>query len=107
MSFAHEVMAQVEATVPGGISAVLFGYGPLGAFCWWLTRLVDRLRRELAQRDELLREVTDKHVAALANATHKISGLSRALVYNAATHGPDGVRKLAQREIDRWERGGE
>lgn len=107
MTFLAQVFAQVEAAVPGGVAGVLFGYGPLGAFCWWLTRLVDRQRRELASRDELLREITDKNVEAMAAATHKISGLSRALVYQAATYGSGAVKTMAQREVDRWERGGE
>ncbi len=109
------ILSQINETVPGGATGLLFGYGPLGFICWWLTRLVDRMRREniaaeiarrteLAERDKLLREVTEKHTDALANATHKISGLSRALVYNAAAHGTGAVQKLAQREVDRWDR---
>lgn len=118
MNAALQILAQVEAAVPGGVAGIFFGYGPLGAFCWWMTRLVERMRREgsaaaiaqraeLAARDALIREVTAAHVEALANATHKISGLSRALVYQAATSGTGTVQRLAQREVERWERGGE
>lgn len=109
------VVSQITDAVPGGGAGLLFGYGPLGFICWWLTRLVDRMRRdnlaaeiarraEVADRDKLLREVTSKHTVALADATHKISGLSKALVYNAATHGTGAVKAMAQREVDRWDR---
>ncbi len=112
---AASVIAQLTEAIPGGGAGLLFGYGPLGFICWWLTRLVDRMRREniaaeiarraeVADRDELLREVTQKHTDALADATHKISGLSRALVYNAAAHGSGAIQRLAQKEVDRWER---
>ncbi len=115
MNAAALILSQIEATVPGGATGLLFGYGPLGFICWWLTRLVDRMRREnlaaetarreeVAARDRLLREVTDKHTTALADATHKIAGLSRALVYNAAAHGSGAIQRLAQKEVDRWDR---
>lgn len=82
---------------------VVFGYGPLGVSCWWLSRLVEKMREELAGRDALLREITDKNVQALKDLTHKISGLSRGLIYNAATHGPHGVKEMAQKELERME----
>lgn len=115
--FGSEFLAQADAAIPGGLNVVLFGYGPLGAFCWWLTRLVERMRRdgeaekiaqreELAARDALLREITAAHTEAMGAATHKIAGLSRALVYQAATLGTGSVKAMAQREVDRWEQAG-
>lgn len=97
------------------MGGIFFAYGPLGAICWWLTRLVEKMRREgsaasvsqrteLAERDKLLRDVTAAHTKSMSDATHKIASLSLALTLNAATHGTGEIQRIAQREVERMER---
>lgn len=97
------ILAQAAEVIPGGFATVAFGYGPLGIFCWWLTRLVERQRREITAKDQLVRDAIEKHVEAMGMHAHKIDSLTRGLVYNAATYGPPGVRELAQAEVARWD----
>lgn len=82
---------------------LLFAYGPLGGISWWLSRQVEKLLGELRERDKLVREISDQHVKAMEIVSHKLSGISRALVYNAATHGPESIRRLAEDEIKKWD----
>jgi len=96
-----QILAQIDIPIAGGWATVVFGYGPLGVSCWWLSRLVEKMRVELQGRDILVREITDKQVEALAKVTHNIGSLSKALVYNAATHGGANIRHLAQKELAR------
>lgn len=72
-------------------------WGPLGIFCGWF------MWRDTA-RDKLLREIADKNISALAQVAHKLNGLSRALIFNAATHAPNGIKELAQKELEEMER---
>lgn len=83
---------------------MLFGYGPLGGISWWLARQVEKLTVELRKRDIIVREITDKHADAMKVVAHKLSGMSRALIYNAATHGPDNIKILAHKELQRMDK---
>lgn len=76
------------------ISQILAGYGPLGAFCWWLTRLVDKQRRDNQQWQKTVQD-----------NSHKVSGMSLALMMNAATYGPEQIRLLAEKEIKKRQGG--
>lgn len=100
----HTILAQLEAAVPGGVMTVVVGYGPLGVFCWWLTKLVESTRKELQKRDAMLMEINDKNVASLKLIAHRMSSLSRALVYNAATYGEGKIKALAKQEMEQWDK---
>lgn len=89
------IFAQTHPT-PDLIGALLT-YGPLGIICAWLMWRDER-------RDKSMREAAEKNVTALGQVAHKLNGLSRALIFNAATHAPNGIKELAQKELAEMER---
>lgn len=92
MSHVLDIIAQAEITVSPATIAV--GYGPLGLFCWWLTRLVERQRADSRRQQDVFIQV-------IKDNTHKISGMSMAMTLNAATYGPENIRVLANRELEK------
>lgn len=73
-------------------------WGPLGIICGWLMWRDER-------RDRLMREIASKNVDAMEKVAHKLNGLSRALVFSAATHAQNGdLKELAERELADMER---
>ena len=82
---------------PPSAMELLTIYGPLGIICGWLMWRDER-------RDKTLREINEKQVNALGSVAHKMNGLSRALIFNAATHAPTGIKELAQKELAEMER---
>lgn len=80
---------------------IILGSGPLGGIAWWLSRKVEQLLKALEERDSLIREVAEKNAKAMELVAHRLAGMSRALIYNAATHGPRDIQLLAQKELDR------
>lgn len=83
--------------VPPSTTELLTIYGPLGVICAWLMWRDER-------RDKTLREINEKQISALGTVAHKMNGLSRALIFNAATHAPTGIKELAQKELEEMER---
>lgn len=84
-------------TQPPSAGELLTIYGPLGIICGWLMWRDER-------RDRTLREINTAQVGALSQVAHKLNGLSRALIFNAATHAPNGIKELAQKELAEMER---
>lgn len=72
-------------------------WGPLGVICAWLMWRDER-------RDKIIRESADKNVVAMERVAHKLNGLSRALIFNAATHAPNGIKELAEKELAEMDR---
>lgn len=83
--------------MPPTAGEMLTIYGPLGIICGWLMWRDER-------RDKTLREINTAQVSALGQVAHKLNGLSRALIFNAATHAPNGIKELAQKELEEMER---
>lgn len=65
-------------------------YGPMGIICLWLMYRDEKRSKE----GEKLRESIEK-------VAHQMKGLNRNLLYQAASHGPAGLREVAQRELER------
>lgn len=86
------LLAQTEITVSP--QTLLLGYGPLGAAVWWLSRMVEKQRRDHEKQQNAF-------VAAVKEHSHKISGMSIALIFNAATYGPENIRALANLELQK------
>lgn len=84
-------------SVPPSAMELLTIYGPLGVICGWLMWRDER-------RDKTLREINSAQIEALGTVAHKMNGLSRALIFNAATHAPNGIKELAQKELEEMER---
>jgi len=72
-------------------------WGPLGVICAWLMWRDER-------RDKIIRESADKNVVAMERVAHKLNGLSRALIFNAATHASPGLKELAEKELAEMDR---
>ena len=88
------LLSQTPAPSAGELLTI---YGPLGIICGWLMWRDER-------RDRTLREINERQVNALGAVAHKMNGLSRALIFNAATHAPSGIKELAQKELAEMER---
>ncbi len=82
------ILAVALGQVDAGTS--LATYGPIGVICGWLI-----LRDERRAKDaEKLRE-------EIAKVAHQMKGLNRNLLYQAASHGPAGIREVAAKELER------
>ena len=86
LPFAAVALGQVDAVA----SPALAVYGPLGVICGWL--MIRDERR--ANDNEKLRET-------IGDVAHQMKGLNRNMLYVTATHGPDGLREVARKELER------
>lgn len=93
------LFAQLAINYPD-LSAVLLAYGPLGVFCVYF--MVRDERRDKSFR-ETMHDNTDRTTKALGEVSHKLNGLSRALIFNAATNAPNGIKEMAQKELERMD----
>lgn len=80
-------LGQIDATNPASALSV---YGPLGIICAWL---VWRDEKRAAQ-GEKLRE-------AIEGVAHEMRGVNLNFLMVQASHGPEGLRALAQAELQR------
>jgi len=75
---------------------IILNYGAIGLICMWLMFRDER-------RDKLMREMNRETTSAINNLAHKFNGLTRALIFNAATYAPNGVKEMAQAELEKME----
>jgi hypothetical protein len=84
------IAALVLSQVAAPAESPLLIYGPMGVICGWLI-LRDEKR---AKEGERLREEIGK-------VAHEMKGLNRNLLYQAAIHGPAGLKEVAAKELER------
>ena len=72
----------------------LTGYGALGIICAWL---IYRDERRAAKQDKQM----DDLKGLSRTIAHKFTGLNRALTLQAATHGNETIKVIAQKELQR------
>lgn len=89
-------LAEAMPETPSG----LVTYGPLGLMCAWLMWRDDRRAKE---QDRNMKTLTGE----MAKIAHKFNGLTRALTLNAAMHGDDQIRMVANEEIARMQQADE
>ena len=75
---------------------IILNYGAIGLICAWLM-----IRDE--RKDKLMREMNKETATAITGLAHKFNGLTRALIFNAATYAPNGVKEMAQAELEKME----
>ena len=90
-------LAQYEAPDLSKLSI----YGPLGIICLWLMWRDERQMRQTAKISEGVREDNAKLREEFRGYTHQMKGLNRNLLYFTATHGPAGLREVAEKELER------
>lgn len=71
-------------------SPALTTYGPIGIICAWLI-----------YRDEKRAKENEKLRESIGDVAHQMKNLSRALLYTTATTGPQPLRDIAAKELER------
>lgn len=84
--FATVALAQADANAGSALAV----YGPLGIICAWL---MWRDERRAIQADKLREEI--------GGVAHQMKGLNRNLLFVTASHGPEPLREIAKRELER------
>lgn len=88
-------MAQIEGT------ASLTTLGPVGIICAWLIWRDERQMRQTVKIHEGVRDDNSKLREEFRGYVHELKGLNRNLLYQAAIHGPTGIREVAAKELER------
>ena len=73
-----------------GSHSALAVYGPMGVICAWLML-----------RDEKRATQAEKTREAIDGVAHQMKGLNRNLLYVTASHGPEPLREVARKELER------
>jgi hypothetical protein len=100
------ILAQITLNWEAG----LIIYGPLGigwvGMAYYISRLTalhkereDKLLEIARERDQKFQEIMDKQADAYKSMAHKISGVSKGMVFIAATYGDAALKALAQAEL--------
>lgn len=92
--FAGIIISQLGADA-GKLSV----YGPLGIICAWLLWQWERQRTDHLKIQEAVREDNEKLRVEVRSLVHEFKGLNRNLLYITATHGPDNLRSIAEKEL--------
>lgn len=79
-------LGQMEASSHSALAV----YGPMGVICGWLML-----------RDERRGKDADKLREEIGNVAHQMKGLNRNLLYVTASHGPEPLREVARKELER------
>lgn len=80
-------------------------YGPIGIICLWLMWRDERTRKESARIHDGTRVDNEKLREEFRGFTHQLKGLNRNMLYVVATHGPEGLRQVASKELERQNEG--
>ena len=95
--FVAVVIAEITPTDATKLSV----YGPLGLICLWLMWRDERQLKANSKIHEGVRDDNAKLREEFRNYTHQLKGLNRNLLYVTATHGPAGLRDVAEKELER------
>ena len=95
------VLAVAFAQVLPSDASKLSIYGPMGLICFWLMWRDERQMKASAKMHEGMREDNSKLREEFQGFTHQLKGLNRNLLYQTATHGPAGLRDVAEKELER------
>ena len=90
------VMAQFS-----GAETKLEVYGPMGVICLWLMYRDEKRAKETEERRGVDLKENEKTRDEIRSVAHQMKGLNRNLLYITATHGPAGLRDVAERELER------
>ena len=103
-------MSIIENTVPmfalamaqiSGVNTKLEVYGPMGIICLWLMYRDEKRAKEAQTGKDLDRKENEKTREEIRNVAHQMKGVSRGLLFVTATHGPAGLREVAEKELER------
>lgn len=86
------------ADAPAGLTV----YGPMGIICIWLMVRTERDRKDAQAREDVMRNDNAKLREEIRGIVHQMKGLNRNLLYVTATHGPEGLRQVASRELEKY-----
>lgn len=98
--YSSPLLAVILADI-GGIPSGLATYGPIGLVCILLVYREEKTRAEMKEEREAIRQDNAKLRDEIRSMTHQIRNLNRNILYQAATSGPDGIRHLAEKELER------
>lgn len=84
--------------VPAGLAV----YGPMGVICLWLMLRTERDRKDSQAREDAMRKDNAGLRDEIRGVAHQMKGLNRNLLYVTATHGPAGLREVAERELEKY-----
>lgn len=104
------ILAEVVLTWEAGLVI----YGPLGigwiGMAYYINKLTalhkereDRLMSASDERDSKFQEIMHEQAEAYKSMAHKISGVSKGMVFIAATYGDAALKALAQAELAKME----
>lgn len=75
-------------------------YGPMGVICLWLMYREEKSRDDISKEKDLIRADNAGLRDEIRGLAHQIKVVNRNLLYVTASHGPEGLRQVAQRELD-------
>jgi hypothetical protein len=107
---AYRIMMTILYTAPimgvilsqvSGVPAGLGLYGPIGLVCLLLVYREEKTRAEMKEERDAVRKDNALLREEIRSVAHQMKNLNRNLLYTAATSGPDGIRHLAEKELER------
>lgn len=98
--YSTPILAVAFAQV-GGIPSGLSVYGPIGLVCLLLVYREEKTRAEMKEERTAIHEDNAKLREEIRGVAHQMKGLNRSLLYVTATHGPAGLRSVAEQELER------
>lgn len=84
------ILAVILGQIDASASPSLAIYGPLGIFCGWLM-----------WREERRSQEAEKLRTSIDGVAHEMRGVNLNFLMVQASHGPDGLKALAQKELER------
>lgn len=76
-------------------------YGPMGIICMWLMYRDEKRSSEHSKAAALASSDNAGLREEIRGVAHQMKGLNRNLLYNAAVHGPEPLRTIAAKELER------
>lgn len=98
--YSSPILAVAFAQV-GGIPSGLSVYGPIGLVCLLLVYREEKTRAEMKEERTAIHQDNAKLREEIRALTHQTKNLNRNILFMASTHAPEGVRDLAEKELNR------
>lgn len=76
-------------------------YGPMGIICLWLMWRDDKRSGEHSRASATASRDNAELREEIRGVAHQMKGLNRNLLYNAAVHGSEPLRSIAEKELAR------